>query len=131
MTTLNRLLNRVLRVALMVDRRTPVIMVYDTTNVMKLDIRCRFHMIKIMHTFVYSPLEFVDDYERTLATPSVRTRLNNAPILLQNFLNNSRYGVSLDSMGPLLWNSLPASLRNIRDPRLFKMHLKRFVLQYN
>lgn len=70
MTKLSRLLNRALRVALNVDRHTPVNSLYDQTNTMKLDIRCRFNLIKIMHILVYSPVEFMDDDMRTLITPS-------------------------------------------------------------
>lgn len=59
------------------------------------------------------------------------TRANDAPIMVLGFPNNAKYKSSLDYMGAVLWNSLPASLRNIRDANLFKSHLKRFVLQYN
>lgn len=131
MTKCNRLMNRAIRSALAADRRTSVNTLYDVTKMMKLDIQCRYNILKVMHILVYSPLDFIDGDDRILTTPNVRTRTHAAPVMLQVFPNNSKYRSSLDYMGSLLWNSLLVSLRNIRDPRLFKSHLKRFVLEYN
>lgn len=125
-TKCQRLVNRSLCLALQVDRYTNPL--YDAFNMMKLDIRARFNIIKLIHSRIYVTCDY-DEF--IVSPPSQTTRAHTAPLCILPFPKSLKFRHSFFYTAHLLWNSLLPDLRLIRNPQRFKNLLKTFVMQYN
>lgn len=104
---MQHLVNRALRVAFTANRYTRLDDPYDRANILKIDLRARFNILKIMHYLVYNNRD-----EIGIIVPLRVPRLTNAPLFKISQPMNFKYRNSLDYMGRFLWNSLPVRLRN-------------------
>ena len=91
------------------------------TKVPKLEFRRKAHVNNFMHGRL-ARQELVDHRD-------IRTRLHDAPMFLTKIPNLEAYKRAVEYYGAVSWNKLPADIRGIEDPSVFKNRQKDILLR--
>lgn len=97
---------------------------YESTNVMKLDARMRFHILKMM----FYKVKFDNNLFPKVVNRDIVTRAHVGPVLVQLRPGDAKYAKSFHNTCIQLWKSLPSDVRQINNFVQFQRALRNHIL---
>jgi len=124
--------NRFIKIMLMLPKRTPTIQLYKDASLLNLSSLYKLQVLLPVHKLMKSPeimpSTLVPLIKSTNRLHSHSTRSNNTLSLFVEATSSTFRHKSFAIQGPILWNNLPNSLRELNFFSTFKRKLFEFLL---
>lgn len=118
---IQRIQNKGLKIVFSRNRFYPTRLLHKDANLASWEVRARLAANRMMFKFKFNH-DCLEDHRQG-------TRLQSGPLLKVTRPNSKAFINSLSYKARVLWNELPASLRNIDDYCHFKLAVKRYHTQ--